>query len=158
MHIATKKLPKKNNMAWFMELRKPFADEQFSQVQFGTVKVTVCRRWSHFINIHQVMSDSQFYCDKTICVLTPRQYCPSMSLITLHQHTPGDVKQSILLWQDYMCTHTQTILSFDVADHTSWTYTRSCQTVNFTVTRLYVYSHPDNIVLRCRWSHFMNIH
>ena len=33
-----------------------------------------------------------------------------------------------------MCTHTQTIRSSDVTDHTSWTHTRWCQTVNFTVS------------------------
>ena len=104
------------------------------------MKMTVWHHWSHSVNTHQVMS----------------------SLITLCEHTPGDVITDHTLWThtrwcqtvDYtdprletMCTHTQTTWSSIITDHTLWTHTRWCQTVDYTDPRLYMYSHPDNMVL-----------
>ena len=51
--------------------------------------------------MHQVTSDIQFHCPKTLCVLTPRRCGPLMSLITctLHAHVPSGIKQAISLSQ-----------------------------------------------------------
>ena len=121
-------------------------------------RMVFSRHWSHFMNMHQVMSDSQFNCAKNVCVLTPRPYGLLTSLITLHEHAPSNVRQSIELCQECTCTHTQTVWSSHVTDHTSWTCTKWCQTVNLTVPRMYVYSHPDRMVFSRHWSHFMNMH
>ena len=150
--------------------------------QFGTEKLTIWCHWSHFLKLHQMMSDSLFHYPKSVCVLTPRQ-CGlwhhwshfmnlhlMMPLITLNELASNDVRQSISLCQDCMCTHTQTIWSSYSTDHTSWTCIRWCQTVYFTIPRVYVYSHPDNVVSDitdhtswtciwwCHWSHLMNLH
>ena len=66
--------------------------------------------WPRFMNIHQLMWDSQCHCSK-LCVLTPRQYGPLISMITLHKHASGNVRQSMsrsqsVLWSLFLSTLT----------------------------------------------------